>query len=120
MTKDEAKKIENAARDWVSCSAEYHSDLLLNQNEVPYSDLVEQEKDFLAILNSMIEEPKTNLIETHATHYATTTTYIIRCPICHTKSEWAEPGDRVAFQTPAELAAEIAQCQAAYLAKKPE
>ena len=49
---------------------------------------------------------------------ATTTTYIIQCPICHTKSEWAEPGAMVAVQTTAEIAAENAQCNAAYLAKK--
>ena len=45
-------------------------------------------------------------------------TYVTRCPACHAKIEWVEY--EVTAKTTAELAAENALCNAAYLAKKTE
>ena len=45
-------------------------------------------------------------------------TYITRCPACHAKIEWDESGTKVEAQTPADLSAENALCNAAYLAKE--
>ena len=58
MTKAEAKKLEDAARKWLECACEYDIGIVLNQDSVPYSDVMQQEKAFFALLNSMIEKPK--------------------------------------------------------------
>ena len=108
MTKAEAKKLEDAARKWATAA-------------VRYCGIAQQEHAFLALINSMIEGPKTNLIETHAAaNDATKTTYITRCPACHAKIEWGVSGTKDSAQTLADIAHENTQCQAAYLAKKPE
>ena len=58
MTKDEAKTIEDAARKWADCVCEHELNIVLHQDNVLHSDLVHKEQAFLALLNSMIEEPK--------------------------------------------------------------
>ena len=55
MTKDEAKKIEDASRKWLECACEHDIGIVLNQDSLPYSDVMQQEQAFLALLNSMIE-----------------------------------------------------------------
>ena len=55
MTKDEAKKIEDAARKWIDCAVEYELAIVLNQDASAHSDVAQQEQAFLALLNSMIE-----------------------------------------------------------------
>ena len=114
MTKDEAKKIEAAARKWLECACEYDIGILLNDDSVPYSDVMQQEQAFLALLNSMIEDTQI------AVNDATKVTYITRCPACHAKIDWVEFEATATAKTLAELAAENAQCNAAYLAKKTE
>ena len=56
----------------------------------------------------------------HASYPATKITYVAWCPACHAKIEWDESGTQLTAQTPAELAAENARCNSAYLAKKTE
>ena len=129
MTKSEAKKLEDAARKWIDCACEYELDIVLNNDRtVSHSDLLQQEKAFLDILNSMITAAEINKIEMRIAaeytdeHAATKSVlYFARCPVCHANLDWAETGNRfVAAKTDAELAAENAQCNAAYLAKKTE
>ena len=107
MTKDEAKKIEGAARNWLECSCEYDIGIVLHEDSVPYSDVMQQEQAFLALLNSMIDDTQM------AANDAPNITYITRCPACHAKLEWNESGTNITAQTLAELAAENAQCNAA-------
>ena len=101
MTKTEAKKLEDAARKWAAFACEYGARTL------KYPHVAEREKDFLALLKPMIDADD-----------ATKITYVAQCPVCHTKLEWDAHGTKVTAQTSAELAAENAQCHAAYLAKK--
>ena len=115
MTKDSADEILSAARSWASAA-------------VRYSGAPQQEQAFLALLNSMIDDTKMNKTEVRIAaeytdeHTATKSTlYFAQCPVCHAKLDWAETGKRfVSAQTPAELAAENALCNAAYLSKKTE
>ena len=128
MTKDEAKTIEDAARKWIECACEHDIGIVLNQDSVPYSDVMQQEQAFLALLNSMIDDTQMNKTEMQIAaeytdeHAATKSAlYFAQCPVCHAKLDWAETGKRfVSAQTPAELAAENALCNAAYLSKKTE
>ena len=107
MTKNEAAKIWGAARRWAACAHVY------GLGTIDYSRVVKREKELLALLASM-EDPRI------AADPAPKITYVARCPVCKTKIEWGESGTQLTAQTPAELAAENAQCNAAYLAKKPE
>ena len=99
MTKDEVKDIFDAAKSWADAAARY-------------SGAPQQGQEFLALINAMIDDTQI------AADGANKPTYITRCPACHAKIEWVEY--EVTAQTPAELAAENALCNAAYLAKKSE
>ena len=121
MTKDEAQTLADEARKWTDYACEYELGIVLNDRTVSQDDLLRQEKAFLALLNSMIDEPGINPIKPPiAAHFAPKITYITRCPACHAKIEWNESGTNATTQTPADLAAENALCNAAYLAKKTE
>ena len=58
MTKDEAQTLADAARKWTDFACEYELGIVLNDRTVSHSDLLKQEKSFLDLLNSMVEEPK--------------------------------------------------------------
>ena len=110
MTKGEAAKIRNAARRWAACAH------LHGVGTLDYSRMSQRENELLALLDSM-EDQQMRKVEPQIAA-ATKATYVTRCPACHAKIEWVEPGTKVSVQTPPELAAENAQCNAAYLAKK--
>ena len=69
MTRDEAKKIEDAARKWIDCACEHDIGIVLNQDSVPYSDVMQQEQAFLALLNSMIDDTQMNKTEPQIAAY---------------------------------------------------
>ena len=105
MTKDDAKEIKKAA--WAYGNAMYDCG-------AGNLDIAKAEKiwrAFETLIDSMIG---TKIADNDSTQ----PTYITRCPACHAKIEWVE--FEVTAKTPAEIAAENALCNAAYLAKKPE
>ena len=89
---------------------------------IPYIPKTDLGKNLSALRNSAIANgmPLMTDEEISEGNDAPKITYVARCPVCHTKIEWDESGTQLAVQTPAELAAENALCNAAYLAKKPE
>ena len=101
MTKTEAKKIEDAARAWAAYACKY------GVGTLKYPHVAEREKEFLVLLKPMIDADD-----------ATKITYVAQCPVCHTKIEWDESRTQLTAQTPAEIAAENARCNAAYNAEK--